>query len=149
MPTHTDIRNVPYTAKQMYDLVADVMAYPEFIPWCEAMRMKSNKLDGNGAGEMIAEMIVKYKLFRERFKSRVILHPEKLEIEADYIDGPFRNLHNHWRFKDLAEGGSTIHFKIDFEFRNFLLQKVAMQVFDRAFAKMSGSFLERADVLYG
>jgi coenzyme Q-binding protein COQ10 len=148
MPRHSETRDVPYTAQQMYALVADVMKYPEFIPWCEAMRKRSEEIDAEGAGELVAEMIVKYKYFRERFKSRVVFQPDEKIVTAEYMDGPFRHLNNRWRFEDKPEGGSIVHFDIDFEFKNLLLQATAMQVFDKAFKRMSDSFLQRAHVLY-
>lgn len=140
--------DVPYTAEQMFDLVADVKRYPEFLPWCNALRIvKSDVADGQGT--MTADMVVAYKVFRERFRSQVSLNRSDKEIEAAYLDGPFRNLENHWRFEDKPEGGSRIHFEIDFEFKNFLLQATAQAVFDKAFSRMSEAFVERAHEVYG
>lgn len=140
--------DVPYTAEQMFDLVADVKRYPEFLPWCNALRIvKSDVADGQG--NMTADMVVAYKVFRERFRSQVSLNRSDKEIEAAYLDGPFRNLENHWRFEDKSEGGSRIHFEIDFEFKNFLLQATAQAVFDKAFSRMSEAFVERAHEVYG
>lgn len=141
--TQTD---VPYTADQMFDLVADVERYPEFLPWCVALRIIERD---HKAGTLTADMVVAYKVFRERFRSKVTLNRAEKHIEAFYIDGPFRNLENRWRFTDKSEGGSVIDFEISFEFRNFLLQATAQAVFDKAFARMSEAFVKRAEEVYG
>ncbi|MFC2952820.1 type II toxin-antitoxin system RatA family toxin [Marinicaulis aureus] len=139
--TQTD---VPYTADQMYALVADVEAYPEFLPWCVGLRIVER-----GEANITADMIVAYKVFRERFRSKVALDSESKRIDVAYVDGPFRNLENRWRFTDKPEGGSVIDFEIKFEFRTFLLQATAQAVFDKAFARMSEAFVKRADDVYG
>jgi len=136
--------DVPYTADQMYALVADVERYPHFLPWCSALRVV-----GRGEGMLTADMIVSYKVFRERFRSRVKLDPQAKRIDVTYVNGPFRNLENRWRFTDKPEGGSVIDFDIAFEFRNFLLQATAQAVFDKAFARMSEAFVRRAEEVYG
>jgi coenzyme Q-binding protein COQ10 len=135
---------VPYTAREMYDLVADVERYPEFLPWCAALRVVERRENA-----LTADMVVAYSVFRERFRSKVKFEPDALRIEAAYVDGPFRNLENRWRFTDKPEGGSVIDFEIAFEFRNFLLQATAQAVFDKAFARMSDAFVKRADEVYG
>jgi len=139
---------VPHTADQMFDLVADVEKYPAFIPWCIALRVLETGV-ADGQGTLTADMIVAYKVFREKFRSRVILDRENKTIDASYLDGPFRSLENHWRFTGQPEGGSVIDFEIDFEFKNFLLQATAQAVFDKAFARMSEAFVKRADEVYG
>lgn len=139
---------VPYSARQMFDLVADVERYPEFLPWCSALRIVQNDVR-EGEGTMTADMVVAYKVFRERFRSRVTLDRPAGRIEATYVDGPFRNLENRWRFIDKPEGGSIIDFEIAFEFKNFLLQATAQAVFDKAFARMSEAFVKRAEAVYG
>lgn len=135
---------VPYTAAQMFALVADVERYPEFIPWCAALRIVER-----GEATLFADMVVAYRVFRERFRSRVTLDQTAGRITAEYVDGPFRTLRNEWAFVDRPEGGSTIDFLIDFEFRNFILQATAAQVFDKAFAKMADAFVARAKTVYG
>jgi coenzyme Q-binding protein COQ10 len=135
---------VPYAASEMFALVADVERYPDFIPWCVALRVVER-----GEGTLLADMVVAYKVFRERFRSRVTLDPEGARITATYVDGPFRSLRNEWSFRDRAGGGSTIDFLIDFEFRNFILQATAQQVFDKAFARMADAFVARAKTVYG
>lgn len=135
---------VPYSAAEMFALVADVERYPDFIPWCVALRVVEREEKA-----LLADMVVAYRVFRERFRSRVTLDPAAGRITAEYVDGPFRSLKNEWTFRDRAEGGSTIEFLIDFEFRNFLLQATAQTVFDRAFAKMADAFVSRAKAVYG
>lgn len=142
MPTHAEQRPLPHTPQQMYDLVADVARYPEFLPWCAATRIRSN--DGR---LMVADMVIGYKVFRERFTSRVHLSP--LRIDVEYTDGPFKYLNNHWIFLDGPDGGCVIDFYVDFEFRSKLLQKAIARVFNEAVQRMVGAFEKRADVLYG
>jgi len=132
----------------MYDLVADVKRYPEFLPWCIALRVISTD-KANSLQWVIADMVVSYKVFREKFRSKVTLDPDSNVIDVEYIDGPFKNLKNKWRFNDLPDGGSQVFFEIDFEFRNLLLQKTAQTVFEKAFTRMSEAFVERAQRLYG
>lgn len=139
----------PHSAAQMFDLVADVDRYPEFLPWCVALRVVDRNVDDSGCGNITADMVVAYKMFRERFRSRVLLDRPAGQIEVEYISGPFRSLQNIWRFVDLPGGGSVIDFEIAFEFRNFLLQATAQAVFDKVFSRMSGAFVERADKVYG
>ena len=139
---------VPYSARQMYALVADVERYPEFIPWCTALRVLERRSEG-AQTRLLADMVVAYKVFRERFRSRVVCDDTSLSIDVDYVDGPFRKLVNKWRFSDIAGGGSSIDFEIDFEFRNFVLQTTARTVFDKAFSRMTDAFVERAHDLYG
>ncbi|WP_425408527.1 type II toxin-antitoxin system RatA family toxin [Hyphococcus sp.] len=139
---------VPYSARQMFDLVADIERYPEFLPWCAALRVVQNDV-ADGEGTMTADMVVAYSVFRERFRSRVKLDRANGRIHASYVDGPFRNLENRWRFTDQPEGGSLVDFEITFEFRNFLLQATAQAVFDKAFARMSDAFVQRAGEVYG
>lgn len=138
---------VPYTADQMFDLVADVGKYPEFIPWCIALRILSKNVSA-GQGELTADMIVAYKVFREKFKSHVTFDRDNQAIDVTYLDGPFRSLENHWHFTDQPGGGSIIYFEIEFEFKNILLQATAQTVFDKAFARMSDAFVKRADDIY-
>ena len=138
--------HVPHTADQMFALVADVERYPEFLPWCVGLRIIEQD---RRAGTLTADMIVAYRVFREQFRSRVKLDVQGKRIEAAYVDGPFRNLENRWRFIDDPEGGSVIDFEIAFEFKNFLLQATAQAVFDKAFSRMSEAFVKRADEVYG
>lgn len=132
----------------MYDLVADVEKYPDFLPWCIALRVLKREETETG-GTLYAEMVVAYKVFREKFRSSVTFDRKNNVIEAEYLNGPFRNLYNRWQFTDLPEGGSEVDFEIDFEFRSILLQATAQAVFDKAFARMSEAFVNRADEVYG
>jgi coenzyme Q-binding protein COQ10 len=146
--THKSTRiEVRHSADQMFALVADIERYPEFLPWCVALRIV-------GAEErppkrlLTADMVVAYKVFREKFRSKVALESSASRISARYIDGPFRSLETEWRFEPL-KSGCVINFEIDFEFRSLLLQATARSVFDRAFSKMAEAFAERAEFVYG
>jgi coenzyme Q-binding protein COQ10 len=143
MPSHSETRHLPYTPEQMFDLVADVKRYPEFLPWVSAMRVRSD-----GATQTVADMIVGFKGLRETFTSRVEKHrPERIRV--DYVDGPLKHLHNDWRFRDDGEGGCLVDFSVDFAFKNRVFEMLAGQVFDRALRRMIGAFEGRAAALYG
>ncbi|MFQ5562269.1 MAG: type II toxin-antitoxin system RatA family toxin [Parvularculaceae bacterium] len=148
MTTRRTRSDVPYSAAQMFDLVADVERYPEFLPWCVGLRVVKHDIT-NGSGTITTDMIVAYKMFREQFRTHDRFDREAKVIEVDYANGPFRHLHNVWRFEDREEGGSTVDFEISFEFRNVLLQATAKAVFEKAFARMSEAFIERANEIYG
>jgi coenzyme Q-binding protein COQ10 len=143
---------MPYSAQQMYDLVADVARYPEFLPWNSAARIRSRQPlpdQGLGAEVMEADLVISFKLFRERFGSRVRLFPERSRIETDYLDGPFKYLKSYWEFADRPEGGTDVAFFVDFEFKNIILQKVIGVVFDEAMRRIVRAFEDRARALYG
>ncbi len=147
MPTHTETRELPYTAQQMYDLVADVSSYPEFLPWCAAARVrKKTQLEDHEIIEV--DLVISFKVFRERFGSRVTLWPEKMKIDTEYIDGPFRYMESTWRFEDV-DGGCEVNFFVDFEFRNRVLQGVIGVVFNDAMQRIVRAFERRAAALYG
>lgn len=138
---------MPYTAQQMYDLVADVAAYPKFLPWCAAARIRS--VTPKGACEVMeADLVISFKVFRERFGSRVTLWPEKKEIDTEYIDGPFKYMKSNWSFDD-TETGCNVSFHVDFEFKNAILQKVIGLVFNEAMQRIVRAFEDRAKALYG
>ena len=139
--------HVPYTADEMFDLVADVERYPEFVPHCVALRVLERDAE-EGQGMLVAEMIVAYRAFREKFKSRVNLDKAGHRIEAIYLEGPFRKLHNIWRFIP-QERGCEIQFSIDFEFSNLFMQAAAGFVLEKVFAKMTDAFAARAEKTYG
>lgn len=139
---------VPYSADQMFALVADVERYPEFLPWCVALRVADRRLDGDQEF-LTCDMVVAYKVFREKFRSLVKLDRMARRVDVDYIDGPFRSLKNDWAFRPSRQGGAAVDFSIAFEFRNFVLQATAQAVFEKAFLKMSEAFVERARVVYG
>jgi coenzyme Q-binding protein COQ10 len=142
MPSHHERRELPHSAAQMYDLVADVRHYPEFLPWVSAVRVRQDH-----ESEMLADMIVGFKSLRETFSSRVLKIP-KSSIIVDYLDGPMKHLHNQWVFEDLPGGGSSVDFTVDFSFRNAIFEALAGQFFDSALRKMTGAFITRADELY-
>lgn len=146
MPTHSETRTLPYTAQQMYDLVADVAAYPQFLPWCSAARIRSRTPQG-AAEEMLADLVISFKVFRERFGSRVVLHPEIKHIDTEYLDGPFKYMKSTWDFVDVDEG-VEVKFFVDFEFKNIILQKAIGLVFFEAMNRIVGAFETRAKALY-
>ena len=147
MPTHSETRRLPYTAEQMYDLVADVARYPEFLPWCSAARIRSVVPEGE-AEVMTADLVISFKVFRERFTSRVELHSAARKIDTEYLDGPFRYMKSNWSFQDV-EGGCDVSFHVDFAFRNMILQKMIGVVFNEAMQRIVRAFEERAVALYG
>ncbi|MRX51320.1 type II toxin-antitoxin system RatA family toxin [Paracoccus sp. S-4012] len=150
MPKFADTRRVPWTAEEMYALVADVERYPDFLPWNSAARIRSRREGERPGTEVIeADMVISFKLFREKFGSRVTLDPEGLDIDTRYLDGPFKFLHSGWTFRDLPEGGSEVDFHVDFEFRNAILQKVIGVVFGEAMSRIVRAFEDRARKLYG
>lgn len=151
MPRHAENRLLPYAPEQIYDLVADVARYPDFLPWTAAARIRSRgPLAGRspGAEVMEADLVISFKVFRERFGSRVTLLPAEGRIETEYLDGPFRYLHSHWQVS-AAPGGCAVQFEVDFEFRNRVLQGLIGVVFDEAMRRVVGAFERRARALYG
>ena len=147
MPTHSETRPLPYSARQMYDLVADVGSYPEFLPWCAAARVRKVTPQGD-AQVMEADLVISFKVFRERFGSRVTLWPEDLRIDTEYLEGPFKFMKSNWAFAE-APGGCEVSFFVDFEFRNAILQKVIGVVFNEAMHRIVRAFDTRAKALYG
>jgi len=143
MPVHTEHRTLPYTPDQMYDLVAGVDRYPEFLPWCLAARIRKRE-----ANLLIADLMIGFKMVRERFTSRVELAP-KHRIDVSYVDGPFRHLHNSWKFSETEDGGCRIDFHLDFEFRSKMLQSLIGMLFNEAVRRMVTAFEARARDLYG
>ena len=142
MPGIRELRQMPYSAEQMFDLVADVARYPEFLPWVVGTRVRANS-----DTEMTADLLVGFNALREKFTSRV----EKVRptmIEVFYLDGPMKDLDNVWKFRP-TPGGCEVDFAVSFTFRNALFEALAGQYFDRAFRKMVSAFEARANVLYG
>ena len=148
MTSRRTTTDVPFSARQMFDLVADVERYPDFLPWCIALRVVDRNIE-DSAGTLNADMIVAYKVFREKFRSKVMLDPASHSIDAHYTEGPFSALRTRWRFADYAEGGSNIDFFIEFRFRSMLLHTTASMVFEKAFARMTDAFVARAFELSG
>ncbi len=147
MPTHSETRPLPYSARQMYDLVADVGSYPKFLPWCAAARVRSVTPEGNRA-LMLADLVISFKVFRERFGSRVLLDPEAMHIDTEYLDGPFKYMKSSWDFAE-TDGGCEVSFFVDFEFKNAVLQKIIGVVFNEAMHRIVRAFEARAKELYG
>ena len=146
MPTHAETKTLPYTAQQMYDLVADVGNYPKFLPWTAAARIRSRE-DCGDHEVMLADLVISFKVFREKFGSRVTLWPEQSKIDTEYLDGPFHHLKSNWAFRDV-EGGCEVSFYVDFEFKNRLLQGAAGMFFYEAMQRIVRAFERRAAELY-
>ncbi|MBB3264255.1 coenzyme Q-binding protein COQ10 [Azospirillum sp. OGB3] len=143
MPTHAEKKVLPYTPEQMYRLVADVEKYPEFLPWCLAARIRRHEGD-----VMFADLVIGFKMVRERFTSRVELDEANRRINVQYTEGPFQYLNNHWIFTP-HEGGVCVDFYVDFEFRSKMLQKIMGVLFNEAVRRMVQAFETRANQLYG
>ena len=147
MPRHAETKVLPYSAAQMYDLVADVASYPKFLPWTAAARIRSRT--PIEAGEVMeADLVISFKVFHERFGSRVTLLPGSQTILTEYIDGPFRHLKSVWRFRDLETGGCEVSFEVDFEFKNAILAGIIGLVFNEAMSRVVRAFEDRASKLY-
>lgn len=143
MPTHAEKKLLPYRPEQLFDLVADIERYPQFLPWCVGARIRERK--GN---EIVGDLLIGYKMLRERFTSRVVLDRPNC-IDVSYSEGPFKYLTNHWLFIAQPDGGCLIDFYVDFEFRSRMLQKVMEMFFNEAVKRMVSSFEARAHYLYG
>ena len=141
MPTHAEQRYLPYSQEELFELVAAVERYPEFLPWCTAARI--TRRSGN---VFHADLVVRFKVFQERFVSKVTLHPQR-QIDVEYINGPFRYLNNHWRFHPHPEG-CLLDFYVDFEFRSRILQNLIGLLFNEAVRRMVAAFESRARQLY-
>jgi coenzyme Q-binding protein COQ10 len=148
MPEFRTTRRVTHSAREMFDLVAEVERYPEFVPFCERLTVRGRKME-NGRDVLVADMTIGYKLIRETFTSKVTLDREALEIRADYLDGPFRTMDNCWTFRPIETGGSEIGFTIAYEFKSRTLALLMGAVFDRAFRAFAHAFEVRADKIYG
>jgi coenzyme Q-binding protein COQ10 len=143
MPRHAETRHLPYSPEQLFDLVADVPRYQEFLPWVAAVRVRADS-----ESEMVADLVVGFKALRERFTSRVTKNPPNT-IRVDYVDGPLKYLRNDWAFRPDGAGGTYLDFAVDFAFRSRIFEAIAGQMFDRALRKMIGAFEARAAELYG
>jgi coenzyme Q-binding protein COQ10 len=142
MPTHAERQIVPYTPEQLFDLVADVGAYPRFLPWCVASRVRSRT-----ESQLIADLTIGFGPFRESFTSRVTLdRPHRVVVK--YENGPFRYLNNQWEFLP-HDGGTEVEFFVDFEFRSRILQAAIGVVFNEAVRRMVNAFRKRARDVYG
>ena len=146
MTSHAETKFLPYTAKEMFDLVAYVSSYPEFLPWCAAARVRKEVEKGE-VKQIEADLVISFKVFREKFGSRVLLDTSNYVIETDYIDGPFRYMHSVWSFENCEEG-CEVKFDVDFEFKNAMLQSIIGLVFNDAMQRIVRAFERRASDLY-
>jgi len=143
MPTHAERRILPHTPEQLYALVSDVERYPEFLPWAVACRIKKRQ------DKVIwADLVIGFKMVRERFTSKVTLDPDAMRIDVEYAEGPFHYLNNHWVFEPHPDG-CMVDFFVDFEFRNKVLQTIIGALFNEAVKRMVAAFETRAKQLYG
>ena len=149
MPQFRTRRRVRHSASDMFDLVADVEKYPQFVPLCQAMRVRRRTQGGEGIETVVAEMTVAYKVMRETFTSRVVLDRPNLQIFVDYLDGPFSRMENRWDFHPVAEQMCDIEFFIAYEFRSRMLGMLMGAMFETAFRRFAEAFERRADVVYG
>ena len=143
MPRHSETKHLPYSQEQLFDLVADVARYDEFLPWVVAVRVRSSS-----PTETVADLVVGFNAFKERFTSRV-LKEKPARICVDFVEGPLKFLHNEWRFEAAPEGGTNLFFSVDFAFRSRIFEALAGQMFDRALRRMTTAFEQRAAALYG
>ncbi len=143
MPSHAETKVLPYSPEQMFDMVADVAAYPDFLPWCIATRVRTSD-----ANHLTSDMVIGFKMFREQFTSRVTLERPGL-IKVEYERGPFKYLKNQWKFTANESGGCLVDFTVEFEFRSQLLEMAIGKVFTEAVHRMVAAFEKRAETLYG
>jgi coenzyme Q-binding protein COQ10 len=141
---HTEERLFPYRPDQIFDLVADVGKYPEFLPWCTGARIRETRDD-----MILADLMIGFKMVREKFTSKVWLNRPEMRIDVEFVDGPFRYLKNHWTFADTGDGHCRIGFYLEFEFKNIMLQKLIGVLFHEAVKRMVAAFESRARELYG
>jgi coenzyme Q-binding protein COQ10 len=149
MPQFSTKRRVQHSASDMFDLVADVEHYPEFVPLCRSLSVRRRTKDGEGRDVVTADMTVAYKLISETFTSRVTLDREKLEVLVEYIEGPFQKMNNRWNFRPAGDHACDVEFFIAYEFRSRTLGLLMGAMFDAAFRRFSAAFERRADQVYG
>jgi coenzyme Q-binding protein COQ10 len=147
MKVHSERRILPFTPEQIFALVGDVAKYPEFLPWCTGARIREREVTPTGE-VMVADLMIGFKMVRERFTSRVTLNRPGLRIDVDYINGPFKHLRNHWTFSATPEGKCQIDFYLEFEFSSLVLQKLIGVLFHEAVRRMVAAFEARAHQLY-
>jgi coenzyme Q-binding protein COQ10 len=149
MPQFSTTRQVRHSAADMFDLVADVEHYPDFVPLCRSLSVRKRSSADDGRQVIVADMTIAYKLVRETFTSRVTLDRKKLEILVEYLEGPFQKMDNRWSFRPTGEGACEVEFFIHYEFRSRTLGVLMGAVFDAAFRRFAAAFERRADVVYG
>ncbi len=149
MPSFSNKRRVQHTASEMFDLVADVERYPEFVPLCQSLKVRQRAPKPDGTEIVVADMTVAFNLVKQTFTSEVTLDRPNLKIAVRYLRGPFSNLENRWTFEPKGEGASDVGFFIAYEFKSRMLALLMGSMFDAAFARFSAAFEKRADVVYG
>lgn len=149
MPTFSTKRRVRHSATEMFDLVADVEQYPQFVPMCSALKVRQRTQNGEGIETIVADMTVSFKLVRETFRSRVTLDRGKLQILVEYLQGPFSRMQNRWSFRPAGEAACDVEFFIDYEFKSRMLGVLMGSMFDVAFRRFASAFEQRADQVYG
>ena len=149
MPSFSSKRRVHHTASQMFDLVADVERYPEFVPLCSALKVRQRTPKPDGTEIVVCEMTVSFKLVRETFTTRVTLDRANLKILVEYLQGPFSNLENRWTFEPKSDGACDVGFYLDYEFKSRMLAVLMGTMFDTAFQRFAAAFEKRADAIYG
>lgn len=152
MTHHSETRDLPYSARQMYDLVADVESYPDFLPWTVGARVRERR-EVTGGEEMLADLVVSFKVFRERYTSRVLLTPPEeggtAKVDVTAVDGPFETLVTHYTFTPREGGGCTMGLNVEFRFRSRIMQKAAGMAFELALRQVTRAFEKRAAEIYG
>jgi len=143
MPRHSETKHLPFSPDQLFELVADVASYDQFLPWVVAVRIRSSS-----EAETIADLVVGFNAFKERFTSRVVKE-RPTRICVDYVEGPLKYLHNEWKFDRAADGGTDVGFSVDFAFKSRIFETLAGSMFDRALRRMTNAFEQRAAALYG
>ena len=149
MPQFRNTRRVRHAAEKMFDLVADVERYPEFVPLCRSLRVRKRTAGEDGTEVLVADMTVAYKVMRETFVSRVTLDRPNLKIQVEYLDGPFSTLDNRWTFTPAGEGACEVEFFIAYEFKSRVLGMLMGAMFEAAFRRFAEAFERRADAVYG
>jgi coenzyme Q-binding protein COQ10 len=149
MPKFSSKRRVRHTASQMFDLVADVERYPQFVPLCQALKVRTREARPDGTEVVVADMTVSFKLVRETFTSRVTLDRANLKILVEYLQGPFSHLENRWTFEPRDDNACDVGFFIAYEFKSRMLAMLMGAMFDAAFQRFAAAFESRADALYG
>ena len=149
MPRFSSKRRVQHRVNQMFDLVADVERYPEFVPLCSALKVRRRIPQADGTEIIVADMTVSFKLMKETFTSEVRLDRKNLKITVRYLQGPFSNLENRWTFEPKGEDACDVGFFIAYEFKSRVLATLMGSMFDAAFARFSAAFEKRADMIYG
>jgi coenzyme Q-binding protein COQ10 len=148
MPQFSTKRQVRHAAAKMFDLVADMERYPEFVPLCRALKVRQRISEPDGIEVLVADMTVAYKLISETFTSRVTLDQPNLQILVAYLDGPFSRLENRWVFRPTGEGSCEVEFFISYEFKSRMLALLMGSMFDMAFRRFAAAFEQRADLVY-